>query len=66
MDTKVTELRQPTGADRRHDPHCRACGLSTPRDEISASDLWEWSRRQPAPVLPFKSQQALRVSPAEI
>lgn len=60
MGTKVIELRQPIGTDRRHDPNCLACGLVPPRGEISASDLWEWSKRQPIPVLPFRSQRQRR------
>ena len=60
MGTKVTELRQPTGTGRRHDPHCRACGVPTPCGEIAASDLWEWCKRQQMPVLPFRSQRQRR------
>jgi hypothetical protein len=57
MATKALEMRQPTGVDRRHDPHCRACNHRPPKGEISASDLWEWTRRQPTPVSPFRPQQ---------
>lgn len=55
MPTKIIELRQPTGPDRREDPDCRACGRPTPRGHISASDLWCWAKRQPPPVYVFKT-----------
>lgn len=57
MATKAVELRQPAGVDRRRDPHCGACGHRAPKGEISASDLWAWTRSQPTPVRPFRSQR---------
>lgn len=52
--TKVTEVRQPTGVDRRTDPHCRTCQLEPPRDTMPADKLWAWTLRQPAPTRAFR------------